>query len=191
MKRIAIDMDEVIADTMAHYLALYNAEFELELTPEDFRGKRVLEVIDPTHVERARAFFYQEEFFYQIPVMEGSRDVVHDLTRHYEVFITTAAMDVPCSFSAKFRWLEKHFPFIRPSHIVFCGDKGILQADYLIDDTVRHFSRFSGEGILYTAPHNVHETRYRRVNNWEDVRRMFLSDAIKSEDRSLVHAFPG
>src|SRR3569833_3944739 len=106
MKRIAIDMDEVIADTMTHYLAHYNAEFALEVTPEDFHGKRIFEVIDPAHLDRARAFFQQEEFFSDIPVMPGSQDVVYLLTRQYEVFITTAAMDVPCSFSPKFRWLE-------------------------------------------------------------------------------------
>jgi 5'(3')-deoxyribonucleotidase len=57
---------------------------------------------------------------------------------------------------------------------VFCGDKSIILADYLIDDNLRQLSKFRGEGILYTAPHNVNETRYPRVNNWEDVRTMFL-----------------
>ena len=44
MKRIAIDMDEVTADTMAHYLNLYNAEFNRKLTKEHFHGKRLAEV---------------------------------------------------------------------------------------------------------------------------------------------------
>jgi 5'(3')-deoxyribonucleotidase len=90
------------------------------------------------------------------------------------VFITTAAMEVPSSFNAKFRWLARHFPFIPSSHIVFCGDKCVLAVDYLIDDNARHFERLQGEGILFTAPHNIHETRFRRVNDWFDVRKMFL-----------------
>jgi 5'(3')-deoxyribonucleotidase len=57
---------------------------------------------------------------------------------------------------------------------VFCGDKSIIAADYLIDDNVRHLSKFGGEGIIYTAPHNVREMRFRRVSSWEDVRKMFL-----------------
>lgn len=60
------------------------------------------------------------------------------------------------------------------SNIVFCGDKGIIAADYLIDDNARHFARFRSEGILFTAPHNVEENRYRRVNDLQDVREMFL-----------------
>jgi 5'-nucleotidase len=174
MQRIAIDMDEVMADTMAHYLERYNADFGRSLTVKDLHGRHLAEVIDAAHWERAREYFEQEEFFANIPVMPGSQDVVRDLVKRYDVFITTAAMDVPCSFSAKFFWLQQHFPFIPTSNIVFCGDKSIVAADFLIDDNVRHLRNFRGEGIVYTAPHNVYETAFRRVDSWADVRKMFL-----------------
>jgi 5'-nucleotidase len=175
MKRIAIDMDEVMADTMAHFLEMYNASFGVGLTADQLFGKRLFEVIEEAHRPAARDYFQHESFFAEIPVMEESQDVVKALTARYEVFITTAAMDVPCSFTPKFHWLQRHFPFIPTSHIVFCGDKSIIAGDYLIDDNIRHLTNFRGEGIIYTAPHNVDEMRFRRVNNWEDVRRMFLS----------------
>lgn len=175
MQRIAIDMDEVVADTMARYLDVYNADFGLNLTREYFHGKRVMEAIDAAHVARARTYFQREDFFSEIPVMPGSQEVVRKLSERYEVFITTAAMDVPCSFSAKFEWLKQHFPFVSAKRIVFCGDKSIIAADFMIDDDPKHFRTFAGEGILYTAPHNIHETRFRRVNDWNDVREMFLS----------------
>ena len=82
---------------------------------------------------------------------------------------------MPCSFAPKFEWLQKHFPYISPRNVVFCGDKSIVAADYLIDDDPRHFERFKGEGILFTAPHNVNQTAYRRVNNWREIRELFLS----------------
>ena len=175
MKRIAIDMDEVMADTMGHYLKLYNRDFDQNLKVEDLHGRRVFDVIDPAHADRALEYFHQEEFFANIGLMPDSQEVIADLCQRYEVFVTTAAMDVPCSFTPKFEWLQQHFPFLPTSRIVFCGDKSIIKADYLIDDSVRHFERFSGEGILYTAPHNVHETRFRRVSSWQDVRTMFLA----------------
>ncbi len=174
MQRIAIDMDEVSADTMSHFLNMYNAEFNLALTKADFHGQRVFQVIDKNHIERARQYFQSDSFFADIPLMPGSQQVIEELNKRYEVFITTAAMDVPNSFTAKFKWLQKHFPFIPPSHVVFCGDKSIVSADFLIDDDVRHFERFGGEGILYTATHNIHESRFRRVDSWADVRNLFL-----------------
>ena len=60
--------------------------------------------------------------------------MISDLTQRYEVFLTTAAMEYPTSFAAKFRWLEENFPFVPASNVVFCGDEGIVAADYLIDD---------------------------------------------------------
>jgi 5'(3')-deoxyribonucleotidase len=174
VKRIAIDMDEVMADTIGHFLERYNAQFGMALTTGDFYGKHVFEVIEDDHKALAREYFQDEGFFAGIPVMPDSGHVIESLTSEYEVFITTAAMDVPCSFSAKFHWLQRHFPFISPQRIVFCGDKSIIAADYLIDDNLRQLTAFRGEGILYTAPHNVNEARFRRVNSWLDVKAMFL-----------------
>jgi 5'-nucleotidase len=80
---------------------------------------------------------------------------------------------VPLSFDAKYRWLRRHFPFIPSSHLVFCGDKSIIDADYLIDDRARHFARFKGRPVLFSAPHNAAESRYPRVSSWADVRKFF------------------
>lgn len=108
--------------------------------------------------------------------MPGSQQVLQELAERYEVFVGTAAMEYPASFTPKFCWLAEHFPFIKPSHIVFCGDKSILSSDFLIDDNARHFSHFCGQGVLFTAPHNANVSGYPRVDNWEDVRQMFLRD---------------
>ena len=170
VKRIAIDMDEVMADTMAWYLALYNSDFGMKLTPAHFHGRHLFDVIDPAHRDKAYEYFGRADFFADIPVMPGSLEVVQELTEQFDVFITTAAMDVPCSFNAKFEWLQRHFPFIPTSNIVFCGDKSIIAADYMIDDNIRHLGNFRGTPILYSAPHNVNETRFTRVNDWEEVR---------------------
>ena len=92
-------------------------------------------------------------------------------------------MDVPCSFDAKYRWLQRHFPFIPPSQIVFCGDKTIVDADYLIDDRPRHFAKFKGQAVLFSAPHNAGETRYTRVASWKEVRDHFTRLDFHSEGR--------
>jgi 5'(3')-deoxyribonucleotidase len=180
MKRIAIDMDEVMADTLGHCLNLYKSDFDIALTVEHIRGRDLWEVIASEHQEHVREYFESEEFFAGISLMPGSQEVVRALSEEYEVFVATAAMDVPCSFSAKFHWLQRHFPFIPTSHIVFCGDKSIIAADYLIDDNVRQLLKFGGEGIIFTAPHNVREQRFRRVDSWEDIRAMFLGAEVQT-----------
>jgi len=125
--------------------------------------------------QQLRAFLDAEDFFEDLPLMPGSQSVLKDLAQRFEVFIATAAMSVPNSFSAKYRWLQRHFPFIPPTHYVFCGNKNILRADYLIDDLPRNLLRFDGQGLLFTAPHNFAVTGFTRVNNWQEVAEYFAA----------------
>ncbi|QHT64079.1 hypothetical protein GXP70_22925 [Paenibacillus lycopersici] len=52
----------------------------------------------------------------------------------------------------------------------FCGNKSLIHADYLIDDSVRNIKPFKGHGLLFTNPYNKKaETELARVNSWEEV----------------------
>lgn len=173
-KRICVDMDEVMADAVAEHLLRYNRDHQAAITTHDLHGKWLWEVVPHEHHAALEAYFRAEDFFAVLAVMPHAQRVLAALQEQYEVFIATAAMEVPSSFAAKFQWLETHFPFISPSHIVYCGDKAILRADFLIDDNPRQLRRFQGEGILYSAPHNAAVNGFRRVSNWLDIEALFL-----------------
>ena len=160
MKRICVDMDEVIADALAEHLLRYNETSREQITKDDLHGKWIWDVVSRTGMMWSTPICGRRIFLRCWMVMPESQRVLRRLQKKYEVFIATAAMEVPTSFQAKYAWLGRHFPFIPSSHIVYCGDKGILRADYLIDDNPRQLRRFQGEGILYSSPHNVNVTGY-------------------------------
>lgn len=145
MVRIAIDMDEVIADFTAKLLQLYNEKYGASYTKSD------------------------------LPVIEGAKEALEKLSEKHELFITTAAMDFPTSFNAKYGWLRVNFPFIPDTHYVFCGDKSIISADYLIDDHSRHLKTFKGQGILFAAHHNADESYELKMDSWEEIYNYFES----------------
>jgi 5'(3')-deoxyribonucleotidase len=174
-KIIAVDMDEVIADALREHLLRYNKEFGEVLCIEDLRGRWIWDSVPVERQKRLEEYIRSEDFFAGLEVMPESQRVLQALQNQYDVFIASAAMEVPTSFNAKFEWLAKHFPFIPTSHIVFCGDKSILRADFLIDDNPRQLKLFRGEGILFSSPANAFVTGFRRVDNWLDVETMFLS----------------
>lgn len=167
-------MDEVMADALSEHLLRYNRHYGEQITQADLTGKWIWDVISLDRHAVLDAYMRSEDFFEVMAVMPESQRVIRRLQMNYEVFIATAAMEVPTSFQQKYRWLAKHFPFIPASHIVYCGDKGILRADYLIDDNPKQLRRFTGEGILYSSPHNAGVKGYRRVNDWLEVEAMFL-----------------
>ena len=123
-------------------------------------------------------WLHQGLFFRDLKPIYGSQAALQRLSTRYEIFVTTAAMEYPKSFSFKFDWMRIHFPFVDPLKIVFCGDKSILRADFLIDDNIRHFVNFSGEGILFSAPHNRLEQGFRRAENWSDAEQLFTASNV-------------
>ena len=175
MLRICVDMDEVMADTLGEHLRRYNLEFDENMTPEDLVGKPIWSVVSSDRQTQLRAFLDEEDFFADLEVLPGAQQVLRDLSGRVEVFIATQAMAVPNSLGPKFRWLQRHFPFLPPTHYVFLGDKSILRADYLIDDLPKNLLRFQGTGLLFSAPHNLTQTDFIRVNSWQEVADYFVN----------------
>src|SRR4030095_12530339 len=138
------------ADALTEHLRRYNAAYGTSLTAAELSGRHLEQCIPPAHREAAGERPHGA-YFEALAVLPVCQEVGRELAGRYDVFIASAAMDVPCSFDAKYRWLQRHFPFIPPSQIVFCGDKTIVDADYLIDDRPRHFAKFRGQALLFSA----------------------------------------
>jgi len=192
-KIIAVDMDEVIADTLGEHLNRYNRDFPQDfptaVTPRHLMGRTLWDYVPPSRQIALEQYIRSEDFFAVLDVLPEAQRVLRLLQDRYEIFIASAAMELPNSFNAKYHWLARHFPFIPTTHIVFCGDKSILRADYLIDDNPRQLRLFQSQGqqeklrapescrqaILFSSPANALVTGFPRVDNWLDVEKMFLS----------------
>ncbi|MFP4096538.1 MAG: 5' nucleotidase, NT5C type [Cyclobacteriaceae bacterium] len=173
-KRIAVDMDEVMADALGKLIRLYEEEYQQQVDHERLPGYYLHEILPEEHQHCVREFLFRKDFFKDLEVMPDSQEVIRALQQKYEVFIVTAAMEFPDSLAHKYCWLQEHFPFLHWKNFVFCGDKSIIKADYLIDDHAKNLLHFSGEPIMYSSPHNMNDKRFRRVNNWQEVAEIFL-----------------
>ncbi len=174
MLRITLDMDDVMADTNGKLIDYALNEFGPGHLYEDYRRAAFKDILHPKQMKKMYSYIHQTGFFKDIPVMEGAQEVVEELAQYYEIYVATAAMEFPNSFREKYDWLQINFPNIPWSNVVFCGDKSVIASDFLIDDHLKNMLSFTGKGILYSAPHNLHETAYPRVANWREIREMFL-----------------
>lgn len=177
-KSIAVDMDNVIADIQTNWIDKYNDEFGVKITKEDLRGKPEDEAFpDPL---AARSLIYKPGFFRNAPVIEGAQEALLKLQENFDVFIVSAAMEFPNSLPEKYEWLAEHFPFIHWKNIVFCGDKRVIDTDYLIDDHLKNLDFCKGTPILFTAGHNVNVKKHRRVNNWSEALELLETELANS-----------
>lgn len=173
MARIAIDMDGVMADTCQQYIDWYAARYGETIDINSLMGLPETEGF-PAGKDVIRGFLYETGFFRNKPVIKDCQEVVKALFDKHDVFIVSAAMEFPQSLVEKLDWLKEHFPFIGWERIVFCGSKTIVHADYMIDDHVKNLQYFKGEPLMFTAPHNVNISGYKRVNNWQEVGQLLL-----------------
>ena len=164
--RIAIDMDEVLADAHGGQRALY-AEQGFDFSDDDLRGRKLRELAPPEAVAAVERHLHQGTFFANLAPMPGAVAAVRRLCADHEVFIATAAMEYPASCTHKVAWVMRHLPFFDLSRLVLCGDKSIIKADVLIDDHARHFDGFGGQGLLFDALHNAGVDWPRRLTHWD------------------------
>lgn len=167
--RLILDQDDVLADTHGKLAEIILRDFGTELTHEILHQGPFQENLSPADQKKLYKCIHEPGFFTDIPLVPNAQAAVLELSSKYEIFVATAAMEFPNSFREKYDWLKQHFDFIPWSNIVFCGDKSILDGDYLIDDMPRNLKTFKGKGLLFNAPHNLKETAYQRVMNWDDI----------------------
>jgi 5'-nucleotidase len=174
MLRLTLDMDDVLANTHEKLISVILNDFPTNLTEKDLKAAAVKDLLHPKQIVKLNKIINSTGFFADIEVKKDAVETVKALSGYYEIFVATACMEFPNSFKDKFDWLSKHFSFIPWTNIVFCGYKSIIQSDYLIDDHTRNLRAFNGEGILFSAAHNVSETGFRRVSSWKEVSELFL-----------------
>ncbi len=174
MKRVIVDMDEVIADPMGDMITWYKKEYELDVDYSKMIGGSWLKGFPEQHQPIVRERLLSPGFFRNLSVMENSVEVLKEINERYELFIVSAAMEFPNSLKEKLEWMQEHFPFIGWRQITLCGDKRLVYGDYMIDDHVRNLQHFNGKKYLYTSAHNLDVTEYERLNNWEEAAKVFL-----------------
>lgn len=165
-KTIAIDMDGVIADTVANFISWYEKDYGVKIPIEAFNGKLEKEGLPNNAVHK---YVYTPGFFRSVPVMEGAKQAVMELMKTFDIYIVSAAVEFPLSLYEKYEWLQENFPFISWRNIIFCGDKSIISTDYMIDDHVRNLDTFKGKTLMFTAGHNAGMNHHTRVNNWKEI----------------------
>lgn len=170
-KRIAVDMDGVLADVYEQFFVLDEQRTGRRKTREEVQGLLELEAF-----EHGREHVLSDDFFRGAPVMADSQEVLQQLNERYEVFIVSSATEFPKSLAEKQAWLNEHFPFIHWKQMVFCGSKTIVQADVMIDDHFKNLDHFKGQTILFTQPHNVLRDagKHTRVEGWKEIEKMLL-----------------
>lgn len=175
MKRILIDMDDVMAETGLKILETYNQLFGTKYQRSDFDGKPFTDLFTPENYMMVRKEIGKPGFFRNLEVKENASAVIEQLYSKHDVYIVSAATEFPESLSEKVHWLNEHFPYVEWQKMVFCGYKHMIKADVMIDDHTKNLDYFEGETkLMFDAMHNQKVTGYTRVKKWDEIAKILL-----------------
>ena len=176
---IFVDMDDVLADTFGKHIEWYNRDYNTNLKREDILSGEVHQNVPEERQRSVRGHAWIPGFFLELEPMPHSVEVMEALYNKHEVYIATAATQFPNSLNEKSKWLATHFPFVTWQHQIMCGNKFILKGDLLIDDRAFNLEHFDGDTLLFSQPHNAHDTSYKRVSDWETIGNILLKPDYK------------
>ncbi len=149
MKKLFFDMDGVLVDFQSGIDKLS------EDTKREYEGRLdevpgIFSLMDP---------------------MPGAIEAVHELSKHYEVYIlSTAPWNNPSAWSDKIVWLTHHFGDLFKKRVIITHCKHLCDGDYLVDDRAKNgASEFPGEWVQFGS---------ERFPDWEEVTRYLISETF-------------
>lgn len=155
----AIDCDEVLRKTLDAMVKVYNEHFKANLTRDDVKSfvceESFPEIEESTGVTASHWFFQEHgtEMFLETEPYPNIKEDINTLRKYGKVVIVTYQKSYQNKLDT-LMWLERQG--IECDGICFLKQKGLVNADYLIDDNDWNF-RLSGvkHAIVVNAPYNL------------------------------------
>ena len=93
--RIAVDMDEVLADALGKQLSAYNERFGAQVTPEELHGLELADIVPLEHQTWVLGMLHEPGFFADLKWIPGAREEMEKLCAAHDIFICQCGNGVP------------------------------------------------------------------------------------------------
>jgi uncharacterized HAD superfamily protein len=176
VRRVAVDLDGVLANTMAAFCQILNKRHSTQFTVDSFDRWNIWEV---AHIPRDEVLQTFDEAWFDwktIPAVEDRiGEKINNLHAFGRVDIVTGRSERTVQ-NAK-AWLKEHeIPYDRFIRSASTNSKAKLSYDVFVDDSAELMSDIASGlnryGILYTQPWNRNTAsmpRIFKVNSWSQV----------------------
>ena len=158
----AIDVDEVIRNTIENMLKVYNSEYGDAKTANDifdFQVDKVFPKIQEVSGETANRYFFErhaKEVFSESNIIPMAKEAIDILRKYGKVIIVTYQKNLENRIRT-LEWLEKFD--VKYDGICFLRDKTLVHADFFIDDNDWNFIGCNcSHGVLIKRPYNENKS---------------------------------
>ena len=190
MKRIGIDLDQVLADFSEAFDTFHDEKYGTDFlkNPSDaFYLRDILNITEEEELRRVKEF-YESDYFPRIKAFPDTHDNIHNLAKKYKLYLITSRPEFVEKETRE--WIERHYPgcftdVILTNHY-FGGTKkkSVVclenKVDYMVEDMLHYAEDCASAGIptfLITRPWNVNKVLkpgITRINGWDDIVEVLL-----------------
>lgn len=186
MKKIYLDFDGCIIDTISIITKMYDEDFSAY---SDFKYIHPCEVNtwDFTELSCASAdyintYFNQPRFFKNIEYMDNAEEVINKLKDEFEIVVVSSGF--PPNLRLKTKWIKENMPYASfiPINLKYHSDKShvYMKDGIFLDDSAKNLITSNAHekicfGDLY--PWNE-EWDGLRLYNWKDVEKYVTKGVI-------------
>jgi len=191
---IAVDLDDVLADSLTSFIEFYNKYYDKELRYEDFTAYTLNEIkrIPREEENKILEHFDKSEYFDNIKPMRDAVEVIEELSKKHEIIIITSR--TKDKEQKTINWVNKFLKGIKKVYFIrknyhekpktkseICKE---INANILIEDNLSYAKNCAENGIkvlLVDYPWNQEKNLHpliRRVKSWKEILRI-----IKNMDK--------
>lgn len=177
MKRILLDVDGVVADTIPVWLGFYNTDYNDSLTIDDITDWGLHKFVKPECGKKIYDYLYLDNLYDNVKQIQGAREGFELLSANdYDVVFVSSGFQ-----PSKYRWMQRN-GFLKAEKwefdpkLVIAHDKSLIKGEVMIDDGVHNLKAFDGTRVLFDQPWNREAYRtpyfYVRALSWEHIVEM-------------------
>lgn len=172
--RVLCDIDGVINNLSEAVLEIYNEDWNDNLTIDDITEYHMENFVKPEAKESFKEYFIDKRVWKKIKPI--NIESVQWLINNTDFYFCTSTE--PCNLYKKERWLNRIFKNLNTrKQLIRCHNKGLIEADLLIDDCTKNLLAGNYTGICVDYPYNQDYKGYR-VKTLDD----FVVDIINAKD---------
>lgn len=181
---ILIDMDDVLEELTAAWVAELNRVYGTSVRPEDIVSWEIADFFPTLTTEQVFSPLHCPEFWSTLVPTQDAPDIVKRLLDDgHTIRIVTASHYN--TVAPKIAWLLSAYPYLKWEDIIIASDKSIVYGDVMIDDGVHNLETTSCIKLLFDRYHNhaynAEANDMIRVKAWNEIYRIIFNLAGGTE----------
>lgn len=177
-KKIFIDFDETITESILAFTKIINKKYNKDIQPWQVKSWDFLDVYPFLTDDELMEVFESEEFFKILTCKPYAKEILTNLSQYYEIELVTVASDK--AIKLKDNFIKENFPFIKKIHqIQHNQSKSIvdMSGGIFFDDVAKNLydSNVLTKVMIVNNPGadwNVGWAGYK-ISNWKEAYQFF------------------